>query len=58
MTRKWEYRVQIIDFEPGYNNESEKQLNILGDAGWELVTAIRNPDSADFVAVLLKREKA
>jgi len=62
MTTKWEYKVDIYEpTDESYNTgEIERELNELGDHGWELASVIEHTSGeriADFVFVL-KRSKA
>lgn len=53
---KWEYRIERVTFSLGSNNETEdavKQLNGLGDEGWEAVSMW---DGSLGTHVLLKRQ--
>ena len=52
----WEYMFQVLELKN--LEEDNKQLNELGDSGWEVVSVLsRKPRSTDLL-ILLKRPKS
>ena len=56
----WEYKFEVFDLESKDNalDEGEKQLNALGDEGWEVVTVLsKMGHKGAWGIALLKRPK-
>ena len=55
--QKWEYLIIEMSFDLGSQEKATKQVNQLGEQGWELITTVSH-SSGNFAKLIFKRSKS